>query len=232
MKLQDLKEWKQADEVIANHSLSIKVAGYSVTLAPDATIAEAFEKVNDFTALTPAIADSLRVLARKIESQIPNTTIKITQIGFFDPTSSGLKLDDSHVTIVALLRRPGTRLFMLKLEHTHYKKGSGRENLLHQCGFDDADDKSHIWILATIPAKELHLAEEVAKDCGMVLTRECPYVEVTNQDGTTRVFRYPMENKVNAVALVNEPDSILYGDPKSYVDLLKIEDILIREFTS
>jgi hypothetical protein len=79
---------------------------------------------------------------------------------------------DNRLThFVCMAMRPGFEELSAKLEHTHYKPLTVRNNLMHMRALLWNDI---VWFVVSIPTEEKHLLEEVAGSCGMRVANGVP----------------------------------------------------------
>lgn len=72
---------------------------------------------------------------------------------------------DDHIThFVCMAMRPGFEELSTKLEHTHYKPLTSRNDLMHMRALSWNDIT---WFVISIPTEEKNLLEDMAGSCGM-----------------------------------------------------------------
>jgi hypothetical protein len=84
--------------------------------------------------------------------------------------------DPDKIHFIVHFQRPGARLFSVYLEYTHYPPRSVRNNDFEITFVKWPSDIQLLWVVLTIPKDDYHLAEEAAKEAGLVIRESIPMV--------------------------------------------------------
>ncbi len=82
--------------------------------------------------------------------------------------------DPGKVHFIVHMERPGARLFCVHLEYTHYPPRTERNNEFELIFYKWPADVMLQWVIVTIPASDFPLAEEAAKESGLVIKDSVP----------------------------------------------------------
>ena len=88
-----------------------------------------------------------------------------------EEVAARLNNDNSRCVIATMLNRPGSSLFMVKLEYTHFTPDTPANDqfnfhVIYFCGMP--------WVVCDIPADKELLAIPIAESCGLRLTHNVP----------------------------------------------------------
>lgn len=143
----------------------------------------------------PFSADDIK--PENVVNGIDSTNLVIT-----DETLQRMADDPDWFHVVCMVSRPGTILFIRKLELEHYRPSTPRNNLYNLVDIDWEDLK---WIVISIPLNERHLADKVAKECGMAFSDGIPHMIERG-----KVKQFPMSSE-RVFSLRNSENSIVYN---------------------
>ena len=144
-------------------------------------------------------------------------TVEVTHQEIINLTSSA---DVFNIICMISPPRIGAHLFLVKLEHEHYRPGTTKNNKfqMYQIVFSDI-----VFLVASIPAADREIAEQVADECGLRLADGVPHV--IDKDGAKQ---FPIHTD-NTFSLENKSDSPVYqNSPDIHRCLLQKENEEIR----
>lgn len=84
--------------------------------------------------------------------------------------------DPTRFHIVGDMNRIGVRLFMVKLEYTHYPPRSGKNHLFEFRILKWPANYPFMWVIASIPIEDRPLAEALIPECGLRLANGTPMI--------------------------------------------------------
>lgn len=173
-------------------------------------------------AFSLAIATPMPFTEKELQ---PNNILNgpdLTSVSITNEMLQRMADDPDWFHVVCMMVRPGCYLFMRKLELEHYRPATPRNNLFYvtQIKWQEME-----WTVISIPLKERHLADQVAKECGMAFEDGIPHVI----GGPLGVARFPM-NSERVFSLRNSANSIVYNgmaaaEMTREIELKAVEDV-------
>lgn len=106
--------------------------------------------------------------------------------------------------------RLGSQLFCMKLEYEHFPPRSVKNNLFDLFiakwppPEEDTDGFTLMWYILGIPEEQKHLAEKVAKECGLKIKEEIPIIF-----SNAKEYTFPM-NGPRVFSIESNPKSRIY----------------------
>lgn len=145
--------------------------------------------------------------------------------------------DPKKAHFVIQTDRLGSSLFPVKLEYEHYRPRSGRNKLLD---FDVmnwpyvGNQPMLMWFVVSIPKEDYHLAEQVAKECGLEIIND---VTVVLHEGKAEEFPlqgdnvYTLKNNTSSVQYKNDGETIekqKAAEKKMCEDIINADELRMR----
>lgn len=227
MELQNLAEWKNADELLTSESLFVAIDIREYQSQPSRSAEQVYQELNHTTlqTLSPKVQDVLSQLVRKITFSSRNHLVfAITRVKNEAPIY-GLSIDEKRLQIWALSVKPGARTFLINVEAA-YKADAEKQHLFYWTGFQWPAHQPRMWMVMTIPTEDRSFVGKIGQNSGMILTETTPKECVQEPDGSIVMVDYPSQ-RGGMLYLANEPESDIYKKPGSGEDLFKVETLLL-----